>query len=329
MKRRRAGALALLVSLAVSNASADAAGAVEATSESGPVKAIVRIEPERPRIGDPVQLELEVTAEEGVELLMPEFGEALDRFAVVDFAPRERLDAEGRTVATQRYTLQPSRSGRQSVPPLLVEFVDRRPGRDAAPEGEDAYELLTERLEFEVETVLASDDSLELAPALGELGPRTTPGGPIWPWLVAGLVALAAAAPFVARGWLARAARERRRSAYEIARGELDELLYGARPSVDNPSAIDRFYVALSGIVRRYLEARFGLHSPEQTTDEFIDGLSRSPDLERDHQDLLREFLEGADLVKFAHALPDESGMNASVGLAQRFLEETGEARDA
>lgn len=308
---------------------ATAAVALEVASESGPVRATVRVAPESPRIGDSVQLELEVVAEAGVELLMPEFGEALDRFAVIDFAPHESIDAEGRTVARQRYTLQPSRSGLQSIPPLLVEFVDRRPGRVLAPEGEDAYELLTERLEFEVETVLASDDALELEPALGDLGPRETPGPPLWPWLVAAGVGIAAAVPFAARVWMARLARARRRSAYEIARSELDALLYGPRPSADDPAAIDRFYVELSGIVRRYLEARFGLHSPEQTTDEFLEALARSPDLRREHQDMLGEFLQGADLVKFAHRLPDESGLNSSVGLAQRFLEETGEARDA
>ena len=205
----------------------------------------------------------------------------------------------------------------------------RRPGRSPAPEGEDAYELLTERLEFEVQSVLASDDSLDLKPSLGELGPEETPGLPLWPWWLAGTVVLAAASPFVARVWLTRRAKARRRSAYEVARTDLDALLYGRRPSSDDEAAVDAFYVTLSGIVRRYLEDRFGLHSPEQTTDEFLDVLSSSPDLRRDHQDLLREFLRGADLVKFAHQLPDASGMNTSVGLAQRFLEETGEARDA
>lgn len=307
----------------------DAAHARGVTSESGPVQATVTALPDTPRIGDPIELVLEVTAEAGVELLMPEFGEALDRFAVVDFAPSERIDADGRTVARQRYTLQLSRSGTQSIPPLLIEFVDRRAGRTPAPEGSDAYELLTERLEFEVQSVLTSDDSLDLEPSLGELGPLATPGPPAWPWLLAGAVALAAASPFVVRGALARRARARRRSAYEVARSELDALLYGARPSSEDASAVDAFYVKLSGIVRRYLEDRFGLHSPEQTTDEFIDGLASSPDLRRDHQDLLQEFLRGADLVKFAHQLPDASGMNSAVGLAQRFLEETGEARDA
>jgi hypothetical protein len=307
---------------------APAQAQLEAESESGPVRARVRLSPDAPRIGDPLLLELEVVAEEGVELLMPEFGEALDRFSVVDFAPSESLDAQGRTVARQRYTLQASRSGAQAIPPLLIEFVDRRPGRTPAPEGEDAYELLTERLDFEVASVLASDASLELMPPAGELGPLRPPAGPLWPWLLAAAVGLVALAPFVVRALAARRARSRQRSAYEVARSELDALLYGPRPAAGDVAAVDAFYVALSGIVRRYLEDRFGLHSPEQTTDEFLDDLSRSPDLARAHQELLREFLEGADLVKFAHRLPDDAGLNASVGLAQRFLEETGEARD-
>lgn len=330
MSRTRAARLAgLALPLALLLSARPAAAILETTSESGPVRASLRLEPDTPRIGDPLHLELEVVAEEGVELLMPAFGEALDRFAVVDFAPSERIDDQGRTLARQRYTLQPSRSGTASIPPLLIEFVDRRPGRPPAPEGQDAYELLTERLPFEVRSVLGSDASLELMPARGELGPLEPPAGPVWPWLLAGGAAVAAAAPFAARVWAARRARSRQRSAYEVARAELDGLLYGPRPAPDDVAAVDAFYVALSGIVRRYLENRFGLHSPEQTTDEFLEDLSRSPDLRPGHQDLLREFLQGADLVKFAHRLPDAAGLNSSVALAQRFLEETGEARDA
>jgi len=280
----------------------------------------VRVTPAEPRIGDPLRLELEVVAEPGVELLMPEFGEALDRYAIVDFAPAEVLDDEGRTVARQRYTLQPMRSGVQSIPPLLVEFVDRRPGRPPAPDDADAYELLTERIEFDVRTVLADDDALELGAPRGELGPVATPGPPLWPWLLAGAVVLGAAAPFALRIAAARLAERRRKSAYDVARAELDALLYGPRPQA---GAIDAFYVSLSGIVRRYLEGRFGLHSPEQTTDEFLEHLSTSPDLTRAHQELLQRFLREADLVKFAHHVPDDDGVGASIDLAQQFLEET------
>jgi hypothetical protein len=278
---------------------------LEAMSETGPVRAIVRLSPPAPTIGDPLNLELEVRAESGVELLMPEFGEALDRFAIVDFTRSEVADDEGGTISRQRYTLAPSRSGAQLVPPLLVEFVDRRDGRDPAPEGEDAYELLTAALEFEVAAALPEGAVLELRAPLGRLG---------------ALVALAAAAYLGIRAWAIWRSRSLRRSAYDVAKADLDALLMAPRPG---EREMDAFFVRLSDIVRRYLENRFGLRSPELTTEEFVEELANSPDLVRSHQRLLREFLNRADLVKFAHLVPDPADVELSLESARSFLEAT------
>ena len=295
-------------------------GVVEQAFERGPVRGVLRLSPAEPVIGDVLTLDLEVVSEPAVELLMPEFGEALGRFEIVDFAPSERIDDEGRTVARQTYRLQPARSGVQSVPPLRIEFVDRRPGRDPAPEGEDAYELLTERLRVEVAPVLAEDAPLELRPAHGDLGPRRGPLGPVWLWALALGVALAIAGPFGWRAFAAARARRRQRSAYEVARQALDGLLSEGRPDA---ARMDAFYVALSQIVRTYLEDRFGLRSPELTTQEFLTEMGRSPDLARSHQQLLRGFLTQADLVKFAGHRPDATVVDESIASAERFLEET------
>ena len=118
------------VALALALLLAAPADAIEHRAVSGPVEAVVRLTPDEPVIGDPLQLEIEVLAEEGVEVLMPEFGEALDRFVILDFVPRESLADDGLTKHTQRYTLQAPMSGEQTLPSLLIEFVDRRPGRD-------------------------------------------------------------------------------------------------------------------------------------------------------------------------------------------------------
>jgi hypothetical protein len=293
---------------------------IEATSESGPVRAVVRITPTEPAIGDPIHLEVEVRAEPEVELLMPEFGEALDRFSIVDFAPSQTVDDDGATLARQLYTLQPSRSGSQSVPPLLIEFVDRREGRDAAPDGEDAYELLTERLDFEVSSALPADAPLDLRPALGSLAPLTTPSAARWLIPLVVVLALALATPLALRVLAAARERKRRHSAYEVARADLDALQYGSRP---NAEQMDAFYVRLSDIVRRYLEDHLGLRSPELTTEEFLDELSRSPELVRSHREQLEGFLKTADLVKFAHLVPDDAEVESSIQAAQRFIEET------
>ena len=313
----------LVWGLALASDAPAAEEALELSTERGPLTVHLRLEPAQPVIGDVLELTLTVRAEPGVETLMPAFGEALERYLILEFVPREEIDDEGRTHATQRYLLQPARSGPQSIPPILVEFVDRRPGHAPASEGADAYELLSERLEFEVASVLPSGAVPDLRPALGPLPKRKLPTGPRWPWVVGALAALGAVSPFLVRVWIRWRARARRRSAYEIARARLDRLVAGARPR--SLEEIDVFFVELSSTVRHYLEDHFELRSPELTTEEFLSGISGSPDLSLEHQRLLRDFLRRADLVKFAQHLPDEGDIQDSVRAAERFLDETRE----
>jgi hypothetical protein len=105
-----------------------------------------------------------------------------------------------------------------------------------------------------------------------------------------------------------------------VAKADLDALLMAPRPL---EREMDAFFVRLSDIVRRYLELRFGLRSPELTTEEFVEELANSPDLVRSHQQLLRKFLNRADLVKFAHLVPDPADVELSLESARSFLEAT------
>lgn len=296
---------------------------LEKTAERGPVTARVRLEPAAPVIGDTVTLTLEVTAADGIELVMPEFGQSLDRFSVREFVPKETVDASGNTVATQRYVLEPPLSGPQAIPPLLVEFVDRRPGQKPAPEGEETYEILTERIAFEVASVVPTGASAELKPVRGHLEPLREPG-PWWPWLLALAVLAAVAAPLAWRAWQSARAEGRRRSAYDVARSRLDALAARERPAGEDE--IDAFFVELSALIRRYLEDRFELRAPELTTEEFLAVASGSPDLDEAHQGFLRSFLRRADEVKFARFIPPPEDVEAALAAASRFLDETREA---
>lgn len=288
--------------------------------QRGPVKATVSIEPISPIIGDIITLILEVVAEEGVELLMPEFGQSLDRFSIVDFVPKESVDDEGRNVAIHRYRLQSRSSGQQTIPPLMIEFVDRRPGNRAAPEGEDAYELLTERIVFEIESVLPKGAGADLKPPLRELGPRDDGGAKLWPWLLAVLGILAIASPFAWQAWQRWQVQARQRSAYDIAHSRLSKLTAADNLDVD---AVQVFFVELSDIVRHYLEDRFNLHAPELTTEEFLDVAASSPDLSGDQKSFLQGFLRSADQVKFARHVPDVQTMDKALAAAAGFLEQT------
>ena len=296
---------------------------IERSSQRGPVTAHIKIAPAKPRLGDDISLILEVEAEKGVELFMPEFGQSLDRFAIVDYLPREKIGPQEQTIITQRYTLQPPMSGEQSIPPLIIEFVDRRPDHPLAPEGEDAYELLTERIALAVASVLPSGAAQDLKPPLGSLQPLASTQSSSWFFLIVTvLIVLIIAAPFGWRYWLQWQGRVRQRSAFDIAYGQLQTMTARARPA---PEEMGAFFVELSAIVRHYLEDRFQLRAPERTTEEFLDIATGSPDLTAEHRGFLHQFLVYADRVKFARHLPQVEHVDQALAAAEQFLNQTKE----
>ena len=79
------------------------------------------------------------------------------------------------------------------------------------------------------------------------------------------------------------------------------------------------FYVELTGIVRRYIERTTRVSAPEQTTDEFLRATTDHPEFSLDKRSQLREFLESADLVKYAAFNPNEYDIQTAIDRARRF----------
>ena len=287
---------------------------LRAETAEGPVTATVSLAPASPRLGDPLVLTLEVRAAAGVTVEMPAFGDALGRFAIVDFAPRREETADG-VLSVQRYTLQVSASGRHRIPRLRVEFVDERAGREPKPR-----ELLTDELGFQVASVLPEGEAAtELRPARPPLKELEGPWlRRHWPWLAGGGVAAAALTAGVVV-WLRRAEQRARLTAFDRAVARLERL---RRAGLPEQSGMDAWYVELSDIVRRYIEERFALRAPEQTTEEFLLEAGRSA-LSRPHRELLSAFLETCDRVKFARYSPGARESQQALDEARRFLDET------
>ena len=329
---KRSGLVAVFLSVLASSefAGAQDETAIEKKATMGPVNVTVRLTPAQPVIGDSLTLDILVSAKNDVEVLMPEFGEALGRFQIIDFLPKESLDANGDTLLTQKYRLQSPPSGNHAVPPILIEFVDRRPGEKPAPDGLDAYELFTERINFSVESVLVDDATADLNPPMGRLDKVEAPAESLVSnWAYVGVFAaglLGVGLTFLA-GYFDRR-RVLKKTAYEIARRQLDRLLadkkYLAENSIDQ-EVIHRFYFDLTSIIRKYLENRFSLRAPELTTEEFLFSLTDSAELSDEHKKLLDHFLKHADLVKFAGLEPSVRDIDQSVESATQFLEETRE----
>jgi hypothetical protein len=82
---------------------------------------------------------------------------------------------------------------------------------------------------------------------------------------------------------------------------------------------VEQFYIRLSDIVRQYIERRFRIHAPKQTTREFLA-------LARDHSRLAKyrheagQCLQAADMVKFARFRPDRGQSDEALENARQFV---------
>jgi hypothetical protein len=103
---------------------------------------------------------------------------------------------------------------------------------------------------------------------------------------------------------IARKVREHRMSPIERAMLELGRLLEKGLPG---RGRYKDFYIELTMVVRRYIQRRHAVRAPNLTTDEFLRAAAANPAFTREALEGLRQFLESADMVKFAgvEATPD------------------------
>jgi hypothetical protein len=276
--------------------------------ERGPVKVILQVTPKEVSIADRIRFRITAEAEPDVDVTLPEFGESLGAFSVRDF----RVFPDG-----QEYVLDSLVSGENPIPPMNVRFVDNRP--DAEHPGKE-YEIVTEEIRIQVNSLVPGD------PRLADI--RDIPGPVSFPeeegGVSAGILGLGAALLLVGAILFIvlrrRRAEVRARLAHEIAYDELEALVAA---DLIGKGEYGEFYFRLSGTLRRYIEARFRLRAPERTTEEFLREITSDGGAMEPHRKSLQEFLEHADLVKFARHRPGTKDVERSFDFARNFIEET------
>ncbi|OIO40185.1 MAG: hypothetical protein AUJ75_00410 [Candidatus Omnitrophica bacterium CG1_02_49_10] len=191
----------------------------------------------------------------------------------------------------------------------------------ASPDGSKGT-LKTEPVKIEIASLLAADDK-----DIRDIKPPAYERRYLWLFLIL----LSAALVFLGRFILRRIRKAVEaaipgKPAHEIAYEELERIKAAGYVS---KGMIKEYYIALSGVVRHYLENRFGTNAPEMTTEEFLHTLKSSDDLDNDQKRLLKEFLSCSDMVKFARYASSEEEADRSLGAAKRLIDETkAEIRD-
>jgi len=256
---------------------------------------------------DSIKLVLEATAKEGVKIEFPAPTGKLGKFTVAGCdTSAPVLTGDNRILLRKSCTLEPFLPGDYQIPSLKVRFGE-------------ATEIATEPVGITVESVLSKDvrqtDIKEVVP------PVDLPT----PWWVYLLVAVVAAGAAVA-GYLLwkrhRAARECKPAPlpHQVALAELKKLM--AEDLIAKGQA-KLFYLRLSAILRHYIEDRFSLRAPERTTEEFLADLRGSRVLTAPQKQLLKDFLEHCDMVKFAEFRPTREQIDDAVNSCAQFITET------
>ncbi len=289
-------------------------GPLEREYSQPPAALTVRLSAAVIATADRLTLELRVTAPEDYAVEFPALPEKLGEFATCahdDVPPA--LIADGRLQWLRRLVLEPFLPGDYQIPAFKISF-----GPKAAP---TRRELASEPLDVKVLSVLPLPQDQNPEPLREIAAPYSLPSSK--PWLAAltvgGLLALAAII-WLIRGRARPAAAAPAIPPHELALARLREL---AARNLLARGEVKLYHEELSDILRRYLEGRFGLHAPEQTTEEFLAELRFADNLHQAQKDILGEFLRHCDLVKFAAYQPAQGEIDGAFSACRRLVEET------
>jgi hypothetical protein len=296
---------------------------IQRVSEKGPVKLVVRVTPDEPRLSDLVDMEVVVSYPSGVDIKPPAFGQAVGDFVIRDYSERSDVKDSNATKGSEQpkqtrrfvYKLEPASAGRHIIRSIAVEFVDNRPLSE-----QKGVKSLVESDPMEVNVTSELGDGI---PNLANLEPMVPPR-PLEQstssyWIVATLAAVL----FVVAVILFRRRRKEfvqqpiQRTPEEIAHMAFAALLAENLPA---KGLYKEFYLRLTGIVRHFIEGTTGLRAPEQTTEEFLRAMRKSDVFSAERSVRLKEFLEAADMVKYAGQQPDNDQIELSIARAREFV---------
>ena len=130
-------------------------------------------------------------------------------------------------------------------------------------------------------------------------------------WAVLALMGAVIAAAFIVYlvRYISRRVKEHRMSPIERAWVELDRLVKKGLPG---RGRYKDFYVELTMVVRRYIQRKYGIKAPHMTTEEFLSAAKPS--------DELRQFLQSADMIKFAGVEATPETADDATDSARRYL---------
>lgn len=289
---------------------------VEETSQ-GPVSVKFAFDPPVVRLDRDILVTISVTSPTNITVKLPPLDNRVKGFAVAGSFEGRRDIISGKSVREQHVRLTPQIAPEYRIAPMAVTW--KQPGT-----GTEQW-FPTKPIVLASEALVKWETGKTIADARGPV------------WIYPGLkgfigytLAVLGCAALIYGLWILgrkarRAVQLRRMSPRERALFELAELIAKGLIARDR---VKDFYFELTMIVRSYIERAHSVRAPEQTTEEFLAAVSQDPRFSRDVVKRLREFMQAADLVKYAGFHPEAASVDAAVSTARGYIETDSEEQN-
>ncbi len=270
----------------------------------------------RATIGDKISYKITVDFPKEVEVFSPEIKDKVGGLTVKDFYVSDIEKDEGRTTRELSYVLETYKASSYIIPAFDIKYKEMLKS--------EAEVAKTPEIFVEVVTVLDADAS----DVRGIKPPVSLSKSYFRLYIVIAIVfGVLALVAVVLHYIYHRKCREIESipeplPSHQIAYNELESL---RAMDLISKGQIKEYYYRLSNIVRHYIENRFKLMAPERTTEEFLVEMTVTGKLTGVHKELVGNFLEHCDMVKFAAYGPDSREIENSFNSAKKLVDETRE----
>ena len=271
------------------------------------------------KIGEQVQLKMNVTLPKAVKIYWPQFSDTL--FRPVEIVAASKVD----TIETSRVnylqykqtlTITSFDSGYHTIPPVTFEYS--MPG-ESSPSRAVTDSLILHVRTVEVDTTRAIRDikpTMQAPLTLAEL----------WP-VFAGI---AVAGLLVAAIWYYLWRRKQNKPFFPVIRKpqlppwqvallELDRI---ESKKLWQNDKVKLYYTEITDVLRNYLENQFQVPAMEMISGEIVEAMDSNPAL-KPSKEKVWQVLELADLVKFAKEIPLPEQNQLSLSHTRDFINET------
>ena len=274
------------------------------------VSVTTSIDRDQARIAEPIDMKITVNAPQDVLVRFPESLKKIGTFDVVEM--RDDLDipvSNGRQF-TRHLKLENIHAGQQNIPPVDVAFVDQRvqPSTSGFLQTDNKIVTINSSLEGPENPVEFHDIKGVVFLDIPESKTQT------WIfWTTGGLLCSLALALVLVRS--RRSLPPRQWALKALDDFEMSGDLFRANPEL--------IYVTLTDIIRQFIQREYELSAPHLTTKEFLHELQTDSRLNSELRNQLSEFLQFADMVKFAGLAPDGETIQLALVTARKFITES------